>query len=71
MTSAMTHAAGRPQTNEYAPYYERYISLVSGDDIDHTLSAQLPDTLALLARFTEQQGVMPRGNGPLKNYSAT
>jgi len=55
MTTAMTHAAGRPQTNEYAPYYERYISLVSGDDIDHILSAQLPDTLALLARFTEQQ----------------
>ena len=56
MTTAMTHAAGRPQTNEYAPYYERYISLVSGDDIDHILSAQLPDTLALLARFTEQEG---------------
>ncbi len=44
------------ETNEYAPYYERYISLVSGDDIDHILSAQLPDTLALLSRFTEQQG---------------
>ncbi|NOU97213.1 DinB family protein [Paenibacillus sp. LMG 31456] len=38
----------RPEADEYAPYYERYIKLVpSGDLISH-LRSQLTDTLELL-----------------------
>jgi uncharacterized damage-inducible protein DinB len=40
---------GRPESNEYAPYYGKYVSLVSEGDIVVTLEKQLPDTLALLA----------------------
>ena len=39
----------RPDSNEYAPYYGKYISLVPEGDILVTLEKQLPDTLALLA----------------------
>ncbi len=39
----------RPDTNEYAPYYGKYISLVPEGDILATLETQLPETLALLA----------------------
>jgi hypothetical protein len=40
---------GRPDSNEYAPYYGKYISLVPEGDILVTLERQLPDTVALLA----------------------
>ena len=42
--------ATRPESNEYAPYYDKYISLVAEGDILVTLQNQLPVTLALLAR---------------------
>ncbi len=41
---------GRPEANEYAPYYGKYVSLVPEDDILITLEKQLPETMALLAR---------------------
>ncbi len=31
--AAPSFAIGRPEPGEYAPYYDRYISLVSGSDI--------------------------------------
>ncbi|MEJ7811025.1 MAG: DinB family protein [Gemmatimonadaceae bacterium] len=37
-----------PAADEYAPYYERYISLVPAGDIVGTLDAQIADSLALL-----------------------
>ncbi len=40
----------RPEPNEYAPYYGKYVSLVPDGDILVTLEKQLPATLALLAR---------------------
>ena len=49
-------AATQPQTNEYAPYYEKYIALVPEGDIVATLSRQLDDTLSLLRSLTEAQG---------------
>jgi hypothetical protein len=52
----MPRTAGRPNKDEYAPYYDRYISLVTGDDIEQILAAQLPDALAFFAHFSEQQG---------------
>ena len=42
--------ATRPESNEYAPYYGKYVSLVPEGDILVTLENQLPATLALLAR---------------------
>ncbi|MGA9814974.1 MAG: DinB family protein, partial [Terriglobales bacterium] len=40
---------GRPESNEYAPYYGKYISLVPDGDILLTLEQQMSDTRALLA----------------------
>jgi hypothetical protein len=42
--------ATRPEPNEYAPYYGKYVSLVPDGGILVTLEKQLPATLALLAR---------------------
>jgi hypothetical protein len=49
-------AATQPQTNEYAPYYQKYIALVPAGDVVATLSRQLEDTLSLLRGLTEAQG---------------
>jgi uncharacterized damage-inducible protein DinB len=48
-------AAARPAPNEYAPYYEGYVSLVEGDVLE-TLERQGAETAALLGRLTEEQG---------------
>ena len=37
-----------PDSSEHDPYYSRYISLVSSDDIVSTLAEQIETTLALL-----------------------
>jgi hypothetical protein len=47
--------AGKPQTSEYAPYYQRYIDLATEDDIAGALDAQARETAALLAGLTEAQ----------------
>lgn len=39
---------GRPDETEYLPYYDKYISLVTDDDILTLLDTQQKDTLALL-----------------------
>ena len=46
----------RPNKNDYAPYYERYISLVEGDDINKILSSQSEETQAVLNSFSESMG---------------
>jgi hypothetical protein len=46
----------RPQPGEYAPYYDRYISLVQGDDILTTLDQQRRDTMLLLSCRDEEDG---------------
>lgn len=45
----------RPASGEYAPSYERYISLVPDGDVVATLSRQLESTLALLRGIDETQ----------------
>lgn len=45
-----------PEPGEYAPYYERYISLISGTDILGTLEAQRRHTLILLCGRDEADG---------------
>ena len=49
-------APARPEANEYASYYEKYVSLVPGDDLVETLERQGAETLALLRALTEEQG---------------
>jgi len=46
----------RPKPGEYDPYYDRYISLIPGNDIIGTLEKQLPKTVALLSARREEDG---------------
>jgi hypothetical protein len=46
----------RPEPQEYAPYYDRYISLVAGDDLIATLEQQRRDTMLLLSGRSDQDG---------------
>lgn len=46
----------RPQPGEYASYYEKYVSLIPGDDILSTLEAQRLQTTQLLAARSEREG---------------
>jgi uncharacterized damage-inducible protein DinB len=46
----------RPETDEYAPYYGKYVTLVPDGDIATTLAAQLEDTLALFRSIPEERG---------------
>jgi hypothetical protein len=46
----------RPEPGEYAPYYDRYISLVSGSDILGTLDAERRRMLLLLSGRDENDG---------------
>ena len=58
MNSTAT-ASLRPQPGEYAPYYDRYISLIPGNDILAALTAledQRRQMLLLLSGRTEADG---------------
>jgi hypothetical protein len=46
--TANAPAAARPSADEYAPYYETYVSLVPEGNVVGTLAQQLEETLALL-----------------------
>ena len=46
----------KPESDEYAPYYGRYISLVPDHDILGTLETQAAQTAALLSSLKEAQG---------------
>src|ERR1700691_4519242 len=58
--STIESASSRPGASEYAPYYERYISLVQtpaeSPDILATLNRQRRQTLLLLSGRTETDG---------------
>lgn len=49
-------APARPESNEYAPYYEKYVSLVPDADLVETLERQGAETLALLRGLDEGRG---------------
>src|SRR5882672_9430671 len=55
MIATKSHLS-QPQPDEYAPYYGRYISLVSSDDIVATIEQQRRDTVLLLSCRTEEDG---------------
>jgi len=46
----------RPQPDEYAPYYERYISLVQNDDVLNALDQQRRETMLLLSCRDDDEG---------------
>jgi len=45
--STLTASFGRPQSDEYNPYYDRYISLVGSEDIILLLERQAAETATL------------------------
>ena len=50
-SAVMTRASiARPEAGEYAPYYDRYISLVTGTDILGTLEIAAPPDAAAAVR---------------------
>ena len=63
----------RPQPDEYAPYYDRYISLVQGEDILNTLDQQRRETMMLLSGAMRKTATsaMRRRNGARRKFWAT
>jgi hypothetical protein len=55
-TNSTATASQRPQAGESASYYDRYISLVPGNDILTTLDEQRRHMLLLLSGRTESDG---------------
>jgi uncharacterized damage-inducible protein DinB len=47
----------RPQSNEAAAYYSRYIDLISSDDVLAVLKSQLEDTEAFLSAISDEQSL--------------
>ena len=47
---------GRPEPGEYVPFYEKYISMVPGNDIESALEAQRLQTMQLFAGRSERDG---------------
>jgi hypothetical protein len=52
---ATAQAIAAPDASEYAPYYDRYITLVGGNDVIAALEDQPRETLALLSTLSEEQ----------------
>ncbi|HXJ85778.1 MAG TPA: DinB family protein [Candidatus Binatia bacterium] len=52
----ITPTIGRPEPNEYAPYHDRYISLVQGTDIVGTFESQRRQMLVLLCGRDDKDG---------------
>jgi len=57
MTTSPTHVE-RPKLGEYKPYFDRYISLIPGNDILGTLEKQFSKTVALFAGRSEEEGTL-------------
>jgi hypothetical protein len=53
----------RPEAGEYAPYYDRYVSLVAANDILGTLEKQLGETASLLSTRKEVDGDLRHAPG--------
>jgi hypothetical protein len=53
----------RPQTAEYDPYYQKYISLVPEEDILTALAAQTGELAALFDNVPDEKGTHSYGDG--------
>lgn len=47
----------RPETNEYAPYYEKYISLIADGTVMHILELQIAEYREMFANVPEDKGL--------------
>lgn len=56
VASPPTLVISRPQASEYAPYYDRYISLIQDNDILTTLDQQRRQMVQLLSGLSEADG---------------
>jgi len=56
VATAPTFTIARPQPGEYAPYYEKYISLITSTDILGMLEEQRKQSLLLLSGLSEDDG---------------
>ena len=71
-SAVMTRVSvARPEAGEYDPYYERYISLVTGTDIVGTLESQRRQMLLLLSGCDEADAIsaMPPRSGRRRKCS--
>jgi hypothetical protein len=48
IVTGFSSSLSRPEPGEYAPYYDRYISLITGSDILGTLDTQRRQMMMLL-----------------------
>lgn len=48
---------GRPEPNEAASYYFKYIDLVQSDDVAGVLEAQLDETVPFLLGISEEKSL--------------
>src|SRR5271167_1901234 len=55
-TNSTAPASFRPQPGEYAPYYEKYLTRIEGNDILATLEDQRRQMLLLLSGRAEADG---------------
>jgi uncharacterized damage-inducible protein DinB len=46
----------RPETNEFAPYYNGYILLIEGDDVMPVLNSQVAELRSMIAGVPEEKG---------------
>ncbi len=53
----------RPQTNEFAPYYRTYISLIEGDNVLPVLDAQTAELRAIFSQMPEEKGTYAYAEG--------
>ncbi|PYX63391.1 MAG: DinB family protein [Acidobacteria bacterium] len=56
LMNANTLLLSRPEATEYAPYYDKYISLIRGTDIIEILEKQLQDFPKFFSGRTEKDG---------------
>lgn len=53
----------RPETHEFDPYYNTYISLVDGNEVLSILETQPADLRALFSRMPEERGTFAYAEG--------
>ena len=53
----------RPESNEYVPYYGKYVALVPDGDLAEILSRQIDATMALLSPLPEQRAAFAYARG--------
>ena len=72
MTSAVAASPGaiRPATDEYLPYYSRYIQRVPEGDVVTSLRSQIGETLALLRGLPRYSGGGNEGESSLEALQA-